>query len=242
MAYKGAPFYGWQIQPNHPTVQGELERALEILLREPVRLIGAGRTDTGVHALNYTAHFDSLRDDLHDDNLLVNKLNGILPQEIVIHRIFAVPPDRHARFHALSRTYFYKIATKKNPFTVDLSYHYYRHLNLSKMNEASAILLEYKDFTSFSKLHGNAKNNLCNIFHASWTDDGNGEICFVITANRFLRNMVRAIVGTMLEIGLEKIPPDHIRTIITEKNRGAAGMSVPPQGLYLAKIEYYDGK
>jgi tRNA pseudouridine38-40 synthase len=215
-----------------------LERALELLLREPVRLIGAGRTDAGVHALYYVAHFDTVREDLHTDTSFISKLNGIIPREIAVFRIIAVPPDAHARFDAVSRTYYYKIATKKNPFTTDLAYHFYRPLEIDKMNEAASILLEYKDFTSFSKLHGNAKTNLCDVMYAQWLDDHNGELRFVITANRFLRNMVRAIVGTMIEIGLGKYPSDEIRRILMEKNRGAAGSSVPPQGLYLAKVEY----
>ena len=219
-------------------MQGELERALGLLLSEPVRLTGAGRTDAGVHALYFVAHFDAERDDLHTDTLLISKMNGMIPREIVICRIVAVPPDAHARFDAVSRTYHYKIATKKNPFTIDLAYHFYRPLDVVKMNEAAAILPEYKDFTSFSKLYGNAKTNLCDVFHAQWHDDRNGELRFEITANRFLRNMVRAIVGTMIEIGLGKYPPADIRKIILEKNRGAAGSSAPPQGLYLAGIEY----
>jgi len=238
LVYKGTPFYGWQLQHNLPTVQGELEKALGMLLREPVRLTGAGRTDTGVHAACYMAHFDALREDLHIDTSLISKLNGILPREIVVNRIIAVPLDAHARFDAISRTYLYKIATKKNPFTIDLAYHFYRPLDLQKMNEAAIILPEYNDFTSFSKLHGNAKTNLCNILQVGWFDDCYGELRFEITANRFLRNMVRAIVGTMIEIGLGKYPPNEIRNIILKKDRGAAGTSVPPQGLYLTKIEY----
>jgi len=238
LAYKGTPFCGWQFQPNGPTVQGELERALEMLLRNPARLIGAGRTDAGVHALYYVAHFDALRDDLHTDASIIEKLNGILPREIVVSRIIIVPPSSHARFNAVSRTYHYRIATKKNPFTIDWAYHFYRPLDVEKMNEAAAILLEYKDFTSFSKLHSDAKTNLCDIFHAQWYDNHDGELRFEITANRFLRNMVRAIVGTLIDVGLGKYPPADIREIILEKNRGAAGTSAPPQGLYLVKIDY----
>jgi len=238
LAYKGTPFCGWQFQPNGPTVQGELERALEMILRNPARLTGAGRTDAGVHALNYVAHFDALRDDLHTDASMIDRLNGILPREIAVSRIIIVPPAAHARFNAVSRTYRYRIATKKNPFTIDWAYHFYRPLDVEKMNEAAAILLEYKDFTSFSKLHSDAKTNLCDILYAQWYDDHDDELRFEITANRFLRNMVRAIVGAMIDIGLGKYPPADIREIILEKNRGAAGTSAPPQGLYLVKIEY----
>ena len=238
LAYKGTPFCGWQLQPNVSTVQGELEKALGVILREHVRLVGAGRTDSGVHALNYMAHFDALQDDLDTDSLLIGKLNGILPREIAVFRIFPVPFDAHARFDAVSRTYYYRIATHKNPFTVNLAYHYYRPLDMEKMNVAAAILPEYDDFTSFSKLHGNAVTNLCDVMNAQWTDKYSGELRFVITANRFLRNMVRAIVGTMIDIGLGKYPPADIRRIFLEKNRAAAGASAPPQGLYLAKVEY----
>lgn len=240
LAYKGTPFCGWQLQPNGATVQEELEQALGKLLREPVRLTGAGRTDAGVHALHYVAHFDASRNDLHTDVLLINKMNGITPREIVVYRIVSVSSAAHARFDAVSRTYCYRIATGKNPFTADSAYHFYRPLDVKKMNEAAAILPEYTDFTSFSKLHGNAKTNLCEILEANWTDDGNGELRFVITANRFLRNMVRAIVGTMIDIGLGKYPPADIRKVILAKDRSVAGTSAPPQGLYLTKIEYPD--
>ena len=215
-----------------------MEKALGMLLREPVRLTGAGRTDSGVHALHYMAHFDTSQDDLDKDDALIGKLNAITPREIAVYRMIAVPPDAHARFDAVSRTYCYCIATEKNPFTIDLAYHYYRPLDMVKMNEAAAILPEYNDFTSFSKLHGNAATNLCEILNAQWTDQYSGELRFEITANRFLRNMVRAIVGTMMDIGLGKYPPENIREIILKRDRAAAGTSAPPQGLYLVKIEY----
>ena len=229
---------GWQLQKNAPTVQGELERILWTLFREPMRLTGAGRTDAGVHALHFIAHFDTLRDDLDKDPTLIVKINSMLPREIVVYRIFAVAPNAHARFDALSRTYHYRIATKKNPFTVDLAFHFYRPLDMEKMNQAAAILLEYKDFTSFAKIHGEAKTNICELTHAKWYDDTDGELRFEITANRFLRNMVRAIVGTLIDTGLGKIPPEEIHRIIQEQDRSAAGASAPPQGLYLVKIEY----
>ena len=166
----------------------------------------------------------------------------MLPREIMIFRIIAVPQNVHARFDAVSRTYFYRIATKKNPFTIDLALHFYRQLDLEKMNRAAEILPEYQDFTSFAKLNSDSKTNLCNLMSAQWFDDINGELRFEITANRFLRNMVRAIVGTMIDIGLGKFPPEDIRRIILEKNRNAAGASAPPQGLYLAKIVYLQGE
>ena len=238
LVYKGTPFCGWQWQPNGRSVQEELERAFGILLREPVRLTGAGRTDAGVHALYYVAHFDASRDDLHTDISLINKLNGIIPREIAVYRIYAVPSHTNARYNAVLRTYHYRIATRKNPFTMDRAFHFYRPLNVDKMNEAAAILLEYDDFASFRKLPTDAKTTLCHVTNAQWIDDHNGELLFMITANRFLRNMVRAIVGTMIDIGVGKYPPEDMRRIILEKDRGMAGASAPPQGLYLAKIEY----
>ena len=238
LAYKGTPFSGWQLQNNAPTIQGELERILYTLFREPIRLTGAGRTDAGVHALYFVAHFDASREDLDKDAELIFKINGMLPREVVVFRIISVPPDAHARFDAISRTYHYRIATKKNPFTYDLAFHFYRTLDLEKMNEAAAILLQYKDFTSFAKLHNDAKTNLCDLINAQWFDDIKGELRFEITANRFLRNMVRAIVGSMIDIGLGKYPPEGIRDIILAQDRAAAGSSVPPQGLYLVKINY----
>ncbi len=238
LAYKGTPFCGWQLQPNGPTVQEELERVFSMLLREEIRITGAGRTDTGVHASYFVAHFDTSKDGLHTDMQLMGKINQLIPKEIAIYRILKVAPDAHARFDAISRTYHYRIATKKNPFTADLAYHFYRSLDIGKMNEAATILMEYADFTSFSKLHGNAKTNLCEISQAYWTENKDGEVCFIITANRFLRNMVRAIVGTMLEVGLGKLQPEGIRQVIEAKDRGFAGTSVPPQGLYLVDIKY----
>ena len=239
LAYKGTSFCGWQLQPNGPTVQGELEHVLGLLLQEPVQVTGAGRTDAGVHALNFMAHFDTTKDGLHDNVYLTDKLNRMTSKEIAFYRILKVTPEAHARFDAISRTYHYRIATRKNPFTIDSAYHFYRPLDVAKMNEAAVILMEYSDFTSFSKLHGNAKTNLCEVSQAYWKEDREKvEICFVITANRFLRNMVRAIVGTMLEIGLGKKKPENIRKIIEAKDRGVAGTSVPPQGLYLAEIQY----
>ncbi|MDR0713271.1 MAG: tRNA pseudouridine(38-40) synthase TruA [Bacteroidales bacterium] len=239
LAYKGTTYCGWQLQPGHPTIQGKLEDIMRLLLREPVRLTGAGRTDSGVHASCFVAHFDSEKEALHLDTQLLRKINGLAGKDIAIYRIRPVAPNAHARFDALSRTYLYRIAQTKNPFTVDLACHLYRPLNTAKMNRAAKILLEFQDFTSFSKLHGDAVTNLCNITEARWTKKpATGEIRFTITANRFLRNMVRAIVGTMIEIGTEKRPPDDIRRIIEAKNRNAAGTSAPAHGLYLTKIVY----
>lgn len=242
LAYHGGSYCGWQVQPNGISVQEKLEQALCILLqKKEIRITGAGRTDAGVHASYFVAHFDSSIDNLHEDNLYMYKLNRLLPCDIAIHRIRPVSATAHARFDALSRTYHYKIATRKNPFNMGLAYHFYRPLDVEKMNNASEILKEYRDFTSFSKLHGNAKTNLCEVSEAYWVDDEKtGELTFIISANRFLRNMVRAIVGTMIDIGLGKIPSEALRPIIEGKCRGLAGTSVPPQGLYLTRIDYPD--
>jgi tRNA pseudouridine38-40 synthase len=239
LAYKGTSFCGWQLQPNAVTVQSELEEAMNTLLRESIRLTGAGRTDTGVHAGYFVAHFDSVRNDLHRDEQLVYKLNRLIGKDIVVYHIYQVSSGAHARFDAVSRTYRYRIAKTKNPFTIEFAYHLYRPLNVEKMNEAAKILPEYNDFTSFSKLHGNAVTNLCCVSEAYWTEDvKNSELIFNITANRFLRNMVRAIVGTMIDIGSGKRSPEDIRSIIEAKDRNIAGTSVPPQGLYLTDITY----
>jgi tRNA pseudouridine38-40 synthase len=223
-------------------VQAALQAALSVLLRHPIEVTGAGRTDAGVHAIHYIAHFDAIRDDLETDLQFTSKINGILPRDIAVKRVFRVQSNANARFDAVSRTYFYKIATEKNPFTYELAYHFYRSLNLEKMNEAASFILEYDDFTSFAKLHGNTKTNICKVEHAYWIDNQNGEIQFVITANRFLRNMVRAVVGTLLQVGLEKEDATYIHEVIQKKNRNFAGASVPPQGLYLANIIYNEKK
>ncbi|GHT23751.1 tRNA pseudouridine synthase A [Bacteroidia bacterium] len=239
LAYKGTCFCGWQLQPNGNTVQGELERVMTLLLREPVRLTGAGRTDSGVHASFFAAHFDASNEELHKDVAFLYKLNQLIHKEIAVFRIYPVDAAAHARFDAVSRTYQYLIARAKNPFTVDLAYHLYRPLDVEAMNAAAQILPEYTDFTSFSKLHGNAVTNLCKVTEAYWDEnEASGELTFTITANRFLRNMVRAVVGTMLEIGLGKRAPEDIRQVIEAKERNAAGTSAPPQGLCLTDIVY----
>jgi tRNA pseudouridine38-40 synthase len=239
LAYKGTHFCGWQLQPNGITVQGELERVMTLLLREPVRLTGAGRTDSGVHASCFVAHFDASSEELHKDVTLLYKLNQLISSDISVYRIYPVASDAHARFDAVSRTYQYRIAKVKNPFTIELAYHLYRPLDMEAMNTAAKILPEYTDFTSFSKLHGNAVTNLCRLTEAYWAENVQSkELTFTITANRFLRNMVRAVVGTMLEIGLGKRLPEDIRQIIEAKDRSAAGTSAPPQGLYLTNIVY----
>lgn len=236
LAYNGSKYHGWQIQPGALTVQEDLNRALTTLLREEIYAVGAGRTDTGVHASFYVAHFD-YPTHLSAPEQTAYKLNRLLGKNIAVYRIYAVRPDIHARFSALSRTYKYYIDKKKNPFTSDYAWKVFPLPDLRLMNEACRILLEYTDFTSFSKLHTDVKTNNCTIFQAGWEDTGE-QLIFTIRANRFLRNMVRAIVGTMLEIGHGKLSPGDLRYIIESKDRCKAGMSVPGHALFLCHIEY----
>ena len=240
LSFKGTLYHGWQLQPNAVTVQAEIERALQILTGEPVNTIGAGRTDTGVHASKYIVHFDSdhALPANHDDFLY--KMNAILPGDIAIHDIYPVKPDTHARYTAIYRTYTYRISRIKDPFNTEISWYYPMPLDVTAMNEASARLLTFDDFTSFSKLHSDVKTNSCQIFEAGWSERG-FQLLFAIRANRFLRNMVRAIVGTMIEIGRGKMQPDGLDKIIEGKNRSLAGFSVPAHGLELTEIGYPEG-
>jgi tRNA pseudouridine38-40 synthase len=236
LSYCGKAYHGWQIQPNAVSVQEVLNGKLSLILREPINVVGAGRTDTGVHAEYFMAHFD-LSYLISDINLILNGLNKMLPFDIAIQEIFRVDNEANARFTALSRTYEYRIIQQKNPFLKDYAWYYKVPLNISKMNLAAKILLEYKDFTSFSKLGTQVATNDCKIFFAEWIEVGK-TLVFKIKADRFLRNMVRAIVGTLIEIGTEKIDLAHFRAIIEKKDRCGAGFSVPAQGLFLTDIEY----
>lgn len=236
LSFKGTRYRGWQVQPNGLTVQEVLETTLSTFFRRKISITGAGRTDTGVHASFYTAHFDC-------DSLpfppadLVEKLNRFLPADIALHRIWQVGDELHARFSASKRTYRYFISRVKDPFAMDTSYACYRPLNVTAMNEAAALLINFSDFTSFSKLHTDVKTNNCRIFEAFWREDGN-QLVFTISADRFLRNMVRAIVGTLLEVGRGRLTPEGFAEIIRKKDRCAAGTSAPAQGLFLVAVEY----
>ncbi|MFA5326637.1 MAG: tRNA pseudouridine(38-40) synthase TruA [Prolixibacteraceae bacterium] len=236
LAYKGTKFHGWQIQPNAVSVQECLEKALSVILREPISVTGAGRTDTGVHASYYVAHFESSNLNLAEPDF-VYKLNSFLDKDIVIFSISKVGFEAHARFNAISRTYRYYLNVRKNPFTQETSWHFYKQPDVVVMNEACLILFDYTDFTSFSKLHTDVKTNNCKIFQAEWIQIGS-ELIFTVRADRFLRNMVRAIVGTLLEVGLGNIDLAEFRRVIESKDRSAAGMSVPAHGLFLTDIEY----
>lgn len=234
-SYNGKNYFGYQIQPKDISVQEELEKALSTILREPIKTTGAGRTDTGVHAKKIFAHFDTTQD---LSQQLVHQLNSFLPNDIAVYKIFRVNDDFHARFDATFRTYEYYISLEKNPFTQDSAWqHWRRPLDINKMNEACRILFDYEDFTSFAKLHTDNKTNLCSIYKAEWVQNGS-ELKFTVSANRFLRNMVRAIVGTMVDIGAGKIQPEDLRNIIENKNRNSAGTSAPAHGLFLVDVGY----
>ena len=239
LSYKGTQYHGWQVQPNAVSVQETLNEAFSKILREKIELTGAGRTDTGVHAINYIAHFDSEKDKLNCDKNFIFKLNSYLPNDIAIHKILNVIPDAHARFDAISRTYHYQIHQHKDPFLKETSWYYPYKLDIELMNKAAELLLTFADFTSFSKLHTDVKTNDCRITQAFWMAE-NHNLTFVITADRFLRNMVRAIVGTLLDVGKNKISLNDFIQIIENKNRSDAGLSVPAHGLFLMQVTYPD--
>jgi tRNA pseudouridine38-40 synthase len=236
LSYKGTKYHGWQIQPNAITVQEILQKALSVLLKSNTEIIGAGRTDTGVHASYFIAHFNT--NDSIDCKAICLAMNRTIPFDIAIHSIFQVADDAHSRFSALSRTYNYYISLTKDPFALETSTYIWGNLDVDSMNKACDILFEYTDFTSFSKLHTDTFTNNCHIMEARWMIPENNKLLFTIKADRFLRNMVRAIVGTMLEIGRGKYTLDDFRSIIESKDRSKAGVSAPAQGLFLCAIEY----
>lgn len=237
LSYKGTNFHGWQFQLNAITVQEVLDKALSLILKEKITTTGAGRTDTGVHALNFYAHFDSEYSPDFINKDIVHHLNCILPNDIAIHSIIKVMANSHARFDAISRTYNYRITQRRNPFNQELVLFFPKPLDLDLMNAGSKILLEYIDFTSFCKLHSDVKTNNCKITEAKWEIIGD-EILFTISADRFLRNMVRAIVGTLLSVGLHKLSLEELKNLIELKKRSSAGMSVAAHGLHLTEIRY----
>ncbi len=235
LAYRGEGFLGWQVQPQGPTVQGALEQALGRLLGQPVGVTGAGRTDTGVNARMMVAHFDA-DGELPSD--LAYRLNGMLGRNIAIQEIWPVAPNAHARFDATERTYRYYVSTVKDPFLWPLTCFMPRGLDFDAMNEAANHLLGVKDFTSFSKLHTQVKTNICDVRRARWVQADEHLWYFEVSANRFLRNMVRAIVGTLVEVGRGKLAPADVASIIEQRDRAAAGSSMPPFALYLWEISY----
>lgn len=237
LSFRGTAYNGWQIQPGKHTVQGVLTKALSTVLSSQIAVTGAGRTDTGVHASFFCAHFDASQNDLDADSQLLYNLNGILPDDIAVTAIRKVKPEANARFDALSRTYRYTLTRVKDPFCADSAWLLYWQLDIDKMNEAASILLRHSDFTSFSRLHGSNKTNICRVTHARW-DAGGDKLFFTITADRFLRNMVRAVVGTLIPAGRGKLSLHDFEAILQGKNRGLAGQSAPAHGLSLTAIDY----
>lgn len=236
LSYDGTDYYGWQKQPKAISVQEAIELQLSKLhSNEPVSVVGCGRTDTGVHAYHYVLHVDL--PPISDLEVFRFKLNRMLPDAIAIHKVYPVSNEWHARFGATARTYRYFVHQRKDPFLSRSSLYFPQKLDVSLMNEAAKLLHGTQDFTSLSKLHTDVKTNICTVTEANWKELDN-QLYFEITADRFLRNMVRATVGTLLEVGQGKIAPQSIAEILNAKDRGAAATSVPPQGLFLWKIEY----
>ncbi|MGB4577460.1 MAG: tRNA pseudouridine(38-40) synthase TruA [Paludibacter sp.] len=236
LSYKGTAYHGWQIQPNGISVQEALSKALFTVLRHEIEIVGAGRTDTGVHAKLMVVHFD-FDGELPKLTDFTAKLNSLLPHDIAISKIVEVRANAHARYDAISRKYEYHVVTHKNVFKNEYAARLNDNIDFCKMNQAAAMLKEYSDFTSFSKLHTDVKTNNCLITRAEWTEKDD-EWIFTIEADRFLRNMVRAIVGTLLEVGRDRMTIEQFREVIESKNRCKAGTSVPAQGLYLVDIQY----
>lgn len=235
LSYDGTRYHGWQVQPGALTVEGEVERCLATLLRRPVDIVAAGRTDAGVNAAHMVAHFDA--DDIAPDDTAY-RLRRMLPPDIVCHSITTVAPDFHARFSAVARTYHYYIITEPDPFRRHYAWLPHYRLDFDAMNRAASALLEYDDFASFCKAHTDVKTTLCHITEAHWTETEPHCWRFRITANRFLRNMVRAIVGTLVEVGRGRMTEADFRAAIEGRSRALAGDSVPPQALFLQHIEY----
>lgn len=238
LAYDGTNYHGWQVQPNGISVQECLMKALSTFLRREIEVVGAGRTDAGVHASLMVAHFDY--DEPLDTVAVTEKLNRLLPPDISVYRLCCVKPDAHARFDATARTYKYYVTTTKYPFNRQYRWRIYSPLDYERMNEAAHTLFEYSDFTSFSKLHTDVKTNICHITHAEWTkaEGEDATWVFTIRADRFLRNMVRAIVGTLIEVGRGKLTVEGFRRIIEQQDRCKAGTSAPGNALFLVNVEY----
>ncbi len=234
--FNGKNYHGWQIQPNAHTIQGELNEKLSIILKRTIETVGAGRTDAGVHARYFVAHFDTEKS-LKNINTLVVKLNSFLPGDICIKNIYPVNKNYHARFDVISRTYKYFISTQKDIFHQDYAWQIYYDLDIDRMNKGAKELMKYSDFTSFSKLHTDVKTNNCKVLSAHWTREEN-QLIFTITADRFLRNMVRSIVGTFADLGRRKTGIRELKKIIDARNRSFAGESAPAHGLFLYNIEY----
>ena len=236
LSYDGTNYHGWQVQPNGNSVQEELQRALSLLLREPIAITGAGRTDAGVHARMMVAHFDT--DQPVDCAQLAYKLNRLLPKDIAVQRVEPVEAEMHARFSATSRTYHYFIHTRKDPFCRQYSCELHYDLDFELMNEAAQVLMEYDDFGAFCKSHADVKTTLCQVTEARWEQLTETQWRFTITANRFLRNMVRAVVGTLVDVGRHRLTVNDFRRIVEGKQRTDAGESMPGCALFLVDVRY----
>lgn len=237
LQYDGAAYFGWQRQPDTPTVQGVIEQKLSMLLRMPTEIVGAGRTDTGVNASFYVAHFDC-DVPVADVEHLTYKLNKVLPDDIAILRIYEVEATKHARFDAREREYTYLLTSRKIPFRRFSAWHLTVDLDVAKMNEAAVKLLRYEDFTSFAKLNSNNKTNICHITHAEWMVEADGTLRFTIRADRFLRNMVRAIVGTLVDVGRGRYTVEEFEDIIRSRDLSRASAGAPARGLFLSNVSY----
>jgi len=236
LQYHGQPFNGWQIQPNAPSVQGALTDALSHLLGREVQVVGAGRTDTGVHATYMVAHFDAI-DAISDPSHLIFRLNRYLNGPIVVDEMIPVSDEDHARFSAVERGYRYRMSRVFSPFNRDLAWTYTKPLNWDAMQRAAAYLLDVEDFSSFARTGSDVKHHRCDVRYAQWHDEG-AEWVFEIRADRFLRNMVRSIVGTLVDVGAEKLTLDDFARVVEQKSRSEAGTSAPAQGLYLSRVVY----
>ena len=236
LSYDGTAYHGWQIQPNGNSVQEEMQRALSTLLRREIEIVGAGRTDAGVHARVMVAHFDSATD--IDCRQLAYKLNRLLPRDIAVDRVAPVEEGMHARFSARKRTYHYYVHLHKNPFCRSYSCQLHYELDFGLMNRAAAHLLECSDFAAFCKVHTDVKTTICRVTEARWVDDGDGCWHFVISADRFLRNMVRAVVGTLIDVGRHRLTIEQFKAVVAGKNRSNAGESMPGNALFLENVEY----
>ncbi len=247
LAYNGRGFHGWQSQPNATSVQSTIEDALSLVLRSDIKIVGAGRTDAGVNASEMYAHFD-LPEPIADPTRLLRSLNHLMGSDIALYDVLPVKDTAHARFDALSRTYKYYVSSAKSPFISDFTWRATTELNFKAMNEAAAMLLQVSDFTSFSKLHTDVKTNICKVTEAYWAPveasdlytDNSGLMVFTITADRFLRNMVRSVVGTLVLVGRGKLTLSGFQSIIEAKDRQAAGESMPAHPLFLNKVVYPD--
>lgn len=236
LQYDGTAYFGWQRQPDAVTVQGIIEDKLSMLRRVTTEIVGAGRTDTGVNASFYIAHFDS--DTEVDCAQLCYKMNKVLPADIAILRIYEVEPTLHARFDAKEREYTYFLTPRKLPFRRFSAWHFTADIDVARMNEAARKLLQYEDFTSFAKLNSNNKTNICHIRHAEWVVEEDGTLRFTIRADRFLRNMVRAIVGTLVDVGRGKYSVDEFEDIILSKDLSRCSAGAPACGLFLSDVKY----